>query len=73
MSDSWMEYPEVSGKTVDHLHFYSDPSGAHELHIQFTDGEALSIRIQTTVGVEGELYREAKGGDIQILSKYRNR
>jgi hypothetical protein len=73
MSDNWIEYPEVSGKTVDHVRFYSDPSGTHELQIRFTDGESLSIRIQTAVEVESELYREVEGADIEVLNKYRNR
>jgi hypothetical protein len=73
MSEKWMEYPEVSGKTIDHLRFYSDPSGIHELHVQFTDGESLSIKIQATVEVESELYREAEHGNIKILNKYRDR
>jgi hypothetical protein len=70
MSDSWMEYPEVTGKTVDHLRYYTDPSGTRELHVRFTDGESLSIKLQPAVMMESELYRGAEHGDIEILHRY---
>jgi hypothetical protein len=69
MANSFMEYPEATGRTVEHVRYYNDPSAAPEVHVRFTDGTALSLKFYIPVKVESELYRMHEG-DIQTLKRY---
>jgi len=67
MPMSFMEYPEATGKTVDNIRFYTDPSGAPELHIRFDDSTALTLRFYVPLTVEAELYRTREGDVIGLF------
>ena len=69
MPNPFMEYSEATGKTVEHVRYYSAPSGAPEVHIRFTDATSLSLKFYVPVRLEGELYRTHEG-DIQTLKRY---
>ena len=69
MPMSFMEYPEATGKTVENIRFYTDPSGAPELHIRFADSTALTMKFYVPLTVEAELYRTQEG-DVKTLRKY---
>jgi hypothetical protein len=69
MPTPYLEYSEATGKTVEHVRYYNDPSGAPEVHIRFDDGTSLSLKFYVPVRVEGELYQVHKG-DIQTLKRY---
>lgn len=69
MSTSFMEYPEATGKTVEHVRYYSDPSAAPEVHVRFTDGTSLSLKFYMPLKVEAELY-QTREGDVQTLKRY---
>ena len=69
MATSYIQYEEATGKTIDHLRYYNDPSGAPEVHIRFLDGTSLSLKLYTPVRVEGELYMLHEG-DIKTLKRY---
>lgn len=69
MSTSFFQYEEATGKTVDHVRYYNDPSGAPEVHIRFLDGTSLSLKLHIPLTVEGELYRLHEG-NIQTLKRY---
>lgn len=66
---TFTEYPEAAGKTVENVRCYNDPSGAPEVHLRFTDGTSLSLKIYFPMKVEGELYRMHEG-DVQTLRRY---
>ncbi len=65
----FMEYPEATGRTVEHVRYYNDPSGAPEVHIRFVDGTSLSLKFYMPVRVEGELY-QIHEGDLKTLKRY---
>ena len=69
MSTSFFQYEEATGKTVDHVRYYNDPSGAPEVHIRFLDGTSLSLKFYLPIRVEGELYL-LREGDIQMIKRY---
>ncbi len=69
MEKSFVEYPEGTGRTVEHVRYYNDPSGVPEVHIRFTDGTSLSLKIYSPVKIEGELYRVHEG-DVEKLKQY---
>jgi hypothetical protein len=64
-----LEFPETAGKTIEHIRYIYDPSGAPEVDIRFTDGVSLSIKLQIEMKAEGELYR-THDGDVQTLRQY---
>lgn len=64
-----LEYPEATGKTIEHIRYIYDPSGAPEVDIRFMDGVSLSIKLQVGLKAECELYR-THDGDVQILRRY---
>ena len=67
MPHPFMEYPEAAGKTVEHIRYYDDPSAMPEVHVRFTDGTALSLKLCSTLKVEAELYRTHEG-DVPDLA-----
>ena len=69
MPNSFMEYPEAAGKTVEHVRYYNDPSATPEVHVRFTDGTSLSLKLSSALKVETELYRMHEG-DVQTLKRY---
>ena len=69
MPNSFMEYPEATGKIVEHVRYYYDPSGAPEVHLRFTDGTSLSLKLCSALKVDAELYR-MQDGDVQTLKRY---
>ncbi len=69
MPNSFMEYPEAAGRTVEHVRYYNDPSGAPEVHLRFTDGTALSLKFHVPLRVETELYRMHEG-NVETLKRY---
>ncbi len=69
MATSFTEYPEATGKTVEHVRYYNDPSGAPEVHIRFADGMSLSLKFMVPLRVEAELYR-MREGDVETLKRY---
>ncbi|MHB1956303.1 MAG: hypothetical protein ACYCOU_21450 [Sulfobacillus sp.] len=69
MSHCCLEFPETAGKTIEHIRYIYDPSGAPEVDIRFTDGVSLSIKLQIEMKAEGELYR-THDGDVQTLRQY---
>ena len=69
MQNCYLEFPETAGKTIDRIRYIYDPSGAPEVDIRFTDGVSLSIKLQTSVKAESELYR-TREGDVQMLQQY---
>jgi len=64
-----LEFPETAGRTIEHIRYIYDPSGAPEVDIRFTDGVSLSIKLQVGMKAEGELYRTYEG-DVQVLQRY---
>lgn len=64
-----LEFPETTGRTIEHIRYIYDPSGAPEVDIRFTDGISLSIKLQIDMKAEGELYRTCEG-DVQVLHRY---
>jgi hypothetical protein len=69
MNHCCLEFPETAGRTIEHIRYIYDPSGAPEVDIGFTDGVSLSIKVQVGVKAEGELYRTSEG-DVQVLQRY---
>jgi hypothetical protein len=69
MQNFYLEYPEATGKTIEHIRYIYDPSGAPEVDIRFTDGVSLSIKLQVGLKAECELYRTHEG-DVQTLQRY---
>jgi hypothetical protein len=69
MNHCCLEFPETAGKTIEHIRYIYDPSGAPEVDIRFTDGVSLSIKLQVGLKAEAELYR-IYGGDVQVLQRY---
>jgi hypothetical protein len=69
MSETFMEYQEVTGKVVDHVRFYNNPSTAPEVLIRFMDGTSLSLKLSVGLNVEGEYYRDIQG-EIETLRRY---
>jgi len=69
MSEPFFEYQEVTGKVVEHVRFYTDPSNPPEIHIRFEDGTSLSLKFHVGVKVDGEYYRHEEG-EIVILRNY---
>ncbi|MHB1856616.1 MAG: hypothetical protein ACYCPM_04200 [Acidobacteriaceae bacterium] len=69
MNHCCLEFPETAGRTIDHIRYIYDPSGAPEVDIRFTDGVSLSIKLQIDMKAEGELYRMSEG-DVQVLHRY---
>ncbi len=58
-----LDFPETAGRTVEHIRYIYDPSGAPEVYIRFTDGVSLSIKLLLGVKAESELYR-VRDGDV---------
>jgi hypothetical protein len=69
MSETFMEYQEVTGKVVDHVRFYNNPSTVPEVLIRFMDGTSLSLKLNVGLKVEGEYYRDTQG-EIETLRQY---
>jgi hypothetical protein len=69
MQNFCLEYPEAAGKTVEHIRYIYDPSGAPEVDIRFTDGVSLSIKLRVALKSEAELYKTCDG-DVQTLQRY---
>lgn len=69
MNHCCLEFPETAGRTIDHIRYIYDPSGAPEVDIRFTDGVSLSIKLQIDMKAEGELY-QVREGDVQVLHRY---
>jgi hypothetical protein len=69
MNHCCLEFPETTGRTIEHIRYIYDPSGAPEVDIRFTDGVSLSIKLQVGLKAEAELYR-IYGGDVQVLQRY---
>jgi hypothetical protein len=69
MNHCSLDFPETAGRTVEHIRYIYDPSGAPEVDIRFTDGVSLSIKLQIGMKAEGELYR-TRGGDVEVLHRY---
>jgi hypothetical protein len=69
MNHCCLEFPETAGRTIEHIRYIYDPSGAPEVDIRFTDGVSLSIKLQVGVKAAGELYQMFEG-DVEILQRY---
>lgn len=69
MSHCCLEFPETAGKSIEHIRYIYDPSGAPEVDIRFTDGVSLSIKLQVGLKAESELYQTYEG-DVQVLQHY---
>ena len=69
MNRCCLEFPETAGRTIEHIRYIYDPSGAPEVDIRFIDGVSLSIKLQVGVKAEGELYQTCEG-DVEILQRY---
>ncbi len=69
MSEPFIEYQEVSGKVVEHVRFYTNPSSPPEVHLRFTDGTSLSLKFSVGLKVEGDYYRHEQG-EIVTLRNY---
>ncbi len=69
MNHCLLEFPETAGKTIEHIRYIYDPSGAPEVDIRFTDGVSLSIKLQIGMKAEGELY-QTREGDVEVLRRY---
>lgn len=69
MSEPYVEYQEATGKIVQHVRFYTNPSSLPEVHIRFEDGTSLSLKLKTSLMIEGEYYRDIQG-EIEILRQY---
>lgn len=70
MSRSVIEFPEAATKVVESLRVYGDPPASREIHLQFTDGTALSIEIDLQSVVSARYYRDHQG-DIEIIREHR--
>ena len=69
MNHCCLEFPETTGRIIEHIRYIYDPSGAPEVDIRFTDGVSLSIKLQVDMKAEGELYRTYES-DVQVLHRY---
>jgi hypothetical protein len=69
MPNSFTEYSEATGKTVEQLRYYDDPSGVPEVHLRFTDGTSLSLKLCNALRVDAEFYRMHEG-DVQTIKHY---
>ena len=69
MPDTFVDYPDASGKTIEQLRYYSDPSSGNEVHIRFSDGTSLSLKLTNDIRVEAEFYR-VSDGDVEVLRHY---
>lgn len=69
MDHCLLSFPETAGRTVEHIRYIYDPSGAPEVDIRFTDGVSLSIKLQLGMKAESELYR-MHDGDVEVLHRY---
>jgi len=46
VTEEYLEFPEVVAKVIRRLRIYNDPP-SREVHLEFTDGTALSIEIES--------------------------
>ena len=69
MSEPFVEYQEATGKVVEHVRFYKNPSSLPELHLRFQDGTSLSLKLKVGLRVDGEYYRDTQG-EIVTLRQY---
>lgn len=71
MSRPFIDFPEAATKIVQSLRVYSDPPVGREIHIEFSDGTAISIEIDMRSVVSGKYYRSNQG-DIEIIREQRD-
>lgn len=71
MSRLFLEFPEAATKVVQSLRVYSDPPAGREVHLEFSDGTAISIEIDMTSVVTGKYYRSNQG-DIEVIREQRD-
>lgn len=69
MNHQFLNFPETTGKTVEHIRYIYDPSGEPEVDIRFTDGISLSIKLLLGMKAESELY-QTRDGDVEVLQRY---
>lgn len=69
MDHCCLEFPEATGRTVEHIRYIYAISGVPEVDIRFTDGISLSIKLQIGMRAESELYQTC-GGDVEVLRRY---
>lgn len=67
----YLEFTEAATKVVERLRVYGDPPVGREVHLQFTDGTALSIEIDLRSVVCARYYRDNQG-DIEIIRERRD-
>lgn len=70
MPRPFLDFPEARSKTVQSLRVYSDPP-CREVHLEFTDGTAVSIEIDLKSTVNGKYYRNNQG-DIEVIREQRD-
>ena len=68
MKDSYVECPELSGKTIQSLRLYKD-SDATEIQIQFTDGTSFACSVCHSAAVTASLFKGGVGTP-EILRTY---
>ena len=71
MSRSMIEFPETERKVVERLRVYGDPPAGREVHLQFTDGTALSIEVNLESMVIARYYRDHQG-DMEVIRERRD-
>lgn len=69
MRDMYSEYPEARGKTIEELRYYNDPATTPEVHIRFTDGTSVSLKLCQELKLDVEFYR-MQDGDIKVVHRY---
>lgn len=71
MSRSVIEFPEAATKVVERLRVYGNPPAGREVHLQFTDGTALSIEVNLQSVISARYYRDHQG-DIEVIRECRH-
>jgi hypothetical protein len=65
----FLDFPEAINKVVQSLRVYNDPPSGLEIHIEFSDGTAISIEVDIRSVVCGKHYR-GNQGDIEVIEEH---
>lgn len=71
MQRPFLDFPEAEAKMIKNLRVYTNPPAGREVHIEFSDGTAISIEIDVRSAVSGKYYRTNQG-DIEVIRERRD-
>lgn len=61
MREDYIEYPELSGKTIQMLRIHKDIGDGTDVQIELTDGTTFSCCLSNQPAVKASLYRGGVG------------